>query len=206
MKTRASLFARCLLAAIGTVFCSHRAEAGWNDRYYSSFSAKSFRSYAPAQQTIRRGSLDANLLAAAIFYASNERRSRNGASQLLACPPLKVAATGHSREMAEKNFFSHDNPSNRSMKTPWKRMAAVGITGGYRSENIASVCIEGMSYLAAADKILNLWMNSAGHRGNLLDRNMHYLGCGIHPVSGGVLKIMATQDFASDTGSGVAAN
>lgn len=98
--------------------------------------------------------------------------------------------------MGKKDFFSHNDPNDRAKRTPWQRMAAVGIPGGYRSENIACGGGVNLTYLEAADMFLNMWMKSPGHRKNLLDRNVRFLGCAA--AFSRTHQLLATQDFASD--------
>jgi len=112
----------------------------------------------------------------------NVQRLANGCTALSYSGPLTVLAQNFSAEMATRNFFDHTDPDG---KTPWDRAAALGITdlGG---ENIA------MGQQTPAD-VMTAWMNSAGHRANILNCAYHSLGVGVYyAASGGP---WWTQDF-----------
>jgi uncharacterized protein YkwD len=99
----------------------------------------------------------------------NAERAANGCQPLTASPALTALASAFSEEMAVKNFFSHTDPSG---KTPWDRAAAAGITdlGG---ENIAR------GQQTPAD-VMAAWMQSPGHRANILNCSYRSLGVGVY--------------------------
>ncbi len=174
------------------------APARWTDARYGNFNAAAFREYAPAGRIVEPGSLDLELLAAAVFYASNEQRAKHRVPPLHSSPALRRAAQGHSEDMASGGFFAHDNPKNPARRTPWQRMAEEGVPGGFRAENIAMTSAGKMTYLQAADTIIAMWMKSPGHRRNLLNPRMRYLGCGVAAGRGKRFELLATQNFASE--------
>ena len=69
--------------------------------------------------------------------------------------------------------------------------------GGSRAENIAMRTASGMTYLACADQIVKQWMKSPGHRANILNRKLTFLGCGAHACRCPKFHLHATQNFAS---------
>jgi uncharacterized protein YkwD len=83
--------------------------------------------------------------------------------------------------MAARGFFDHTDPDGA---TPWDRAEKAGISdlGG---ENIA----RGQADAAA---VMEAWMNSPGHRANILNCDFKTLGVGVHFGSGGP---WWTQDF-----------
>ena len=101
---------------------------------------------------------------------TNDARWSNG--QL---PPLKghaqleTSALGHSTRMATNNFFMHCDPDTQSQ--PWDRMSAAGYAWNNAGENIAT----GQTTPAG---VVNTWMNSSGHRANILSATYHELGVG----------------------------
>lgn len=111
----------------------------------------------------------------------NEQRSRAGCSPVTADPRLASLAQDFSEAMAAGGFFDHTDPQGR---TPWDRAAAAGIKnlGG---ENIA----RGQ---ADAQAVMDSWMNSPGHRANILNCDYKTLGVGVHIAEGGP---WWTQDF-----------
>lgn len=108
-----------------------------------------------------------------------------------------ACAYEHSRDMALENFFSHENPNDPTKRTAWQRMEAKGLKSGERAENIAMRTSNGLTYLAFADEMVKLWMKSPGHRANILNRNLAFLGCGVHVCTCIKFHIYATQNFAS---------
>ncbi|MEU0675039.1 CAP domain-containing protein [Streptomyces sp. NPDC006172] len=119
--------------------------------------------------------------AAEVLKLVNEERSKVGCSPVAANSSLASLAQAFSVDMAARNFFDHTDPSGAS---PWDRAAKAGITdlGG---ENIA----RGQADAAA---VMEAWMNSPGHRANILNCDFKTLGVGVHFGSGGP---WWTQDF-----------
>ncbi|GAA1371200.1 hypothetical protein GCM10009612_62030 [Streptomyces beijiangensis] len=95
--------------------------------------------------------------------------------------PLASLATSFSEDMAARNFFDHTDPDGKS---PWDRADAAGVSG-LGGENIA----RGQADAAA---VMDAWMNSPGHRANILNCDYKTLGVGVHFGSGGP---WWTQDF-----------
>ncbi|MEV7386823.1 CAP domain-containing protein [Streptomyces sp. NPDC091215] len=118
---------------------------------------------------------------AEVLKLVNEERAKVGCSALSADSSLTDLAEGFSADMAARNFFDHTDPDG---KTPWDRAAAAGISnlGG---ENIA----RGQATAAA---VMDAWMNSEGHRANILNCDFKTLGVGVHFGTGGP---WWTQDF-----------
>jgi uncharacterized protein YkwD len=119
--------------------------------------------------------------AAEVLKLVNEERSKVGCSTVSANSALSELAEDFSDAMAEQGFFDHTDPSGA---TPWDRAAKAGITdlGG---ENIA----RGQADAAA---VMEAWMNSPGHKANILNCDFKTLGVGVHFGPGGP---WWTQDF-----------
>lgn len=174
------------------------ASSPWSDADYARFTPTTFRQHPPAQRVLDRAALDYELLSAALHYATNAERIKQGLAPLAYSRALRDAAFEHSRDMAEGNFFSHDNPKDTAKRTPWLRMAAKGVAGGYRAENIArNTTAAASTYLSAADALVKQWMNSPGHRANILNPRLTSLGCGAHACRCPKFHQLATQNFAS---------
>ncbi|MFG2939017.1 CAP domain-containing protein [Streptomyces sp. NPDC048282] len=118
---------------------------------------------------------------AEVLKLVNDERAKVGCSALSANSSLTKLAEAFSDDMAARDFFDHTDPDG---KTPWDRAAAAGISnlGG---ENIA----RGQ---ATAQAVMDAWMNSEGHRANILNCDFKTLGVGVHFGSGGP---WWTQDF-----------
>lgn len=86
-------------------------------------------------------------------------------------PDLRAAAFGHSQAMGVRNFFAHCDPDTGSQ--PGQRMAAAGYSGNSGGENIAA------GY-ATAMAVMDGWMASSGHRGNILSTGYRELGVGYY--------------------------
>ncbi len=99
--------------------------------------------------------------------------------------------------MALENFFAHENPHDPAKHTPWQRMETRGLKSGERAENIAMRTTNGLTYLAFADEMVKMWMNSRSHRASILNPRLLFLGCGVHACTCAKFHVYATQNFAS---------
>ncbi|MEU0578080.1 CAP domain-containing protein [Streptomyces griseoincarnatus] len=112
--------------------------------------------------------------AAAVLRLVNAERAKVGCSPVTADSALSSLATAFSDDMADRGFFDHTDPDG---DTPWDRAQAAGISnlGG---ENIA----RGQ---ADAEAVMQAWMNSPGHKANILNCDFKTLGVGVHLGPGG---------------------
>jgi len=117
-----------------------------------------------------------------IFDLANAVRVRDGLNPLIWDEKISQTARKHSEDMAKNNFFNHNNLSNKS---PFDRMKEDGIKFMSASENIAA----GQTSAIFAHEG---WMNSIGHRNNILSK-IQRLGVGVY--FGGTYKVYYTQKF-----------
>lgn len=103
----------------------------------------------------------------------NKIRAENGLAALKQNWELSRVARYKSQDMADLNYFSHTSPTYGS---PFQMMKTFGITYRSAGENIA----KGYS---TAQAVVNAWMNSPGHRANIL--NASYTQIGVGYVSAG---------------------
>jgi uncharacterized protein YkwD len=89
----------------------------------------------------------------------NEQRRKAGCATLVWHDGAAAVATAHSADMQRRRYFSHDTPEGRG---PFDRLRAAGVGYAAAAENI------GQGPLTGTDA-LNLWLNSAGHRRNMLN-------------------------------------
>lgn len=171
--------------------------APWTFADYERFNSTTFRLYPPVLKVMDRANMDVGLLNAAIFFATNTEREKHKLPMFQTSRALAACAYEHSRDMALENFFSHENPNDPSKRTAWQRMETKGLKSGERAENIAMRTTNGLTYIAFADEMVKLWMNSPGHRANILNRNLLFLGCGVHACTCPKFHVYATQNFAS---------
>lgn len=98
----------------------------------------------------------------------NEIRQQNGLQPLTANWELSRVARYKSQDMKDKGYFSHTSPTYGS---PYQMMRAFGLSFRTAGENIA----KGYSTPQA---VVNGWMNSSGHRANILNASYRQIGVG----------------------------
>ena len=132
---------------------------------------------------------------AAVLCLHNRERGARGLPKLREHAALREAAEGHSVQMVDAQFFSHDAVDGRDMVD---RILGAGYARGQAwslGENIAW----GTGPLATAAGIHRSWMRSPGHKANILRRQFREIGIGIAvgaPVdAGGQHGATYTADF-----------
>ena len=110
-----------------------------------------------------------------ILCLVNRERTARGLSRLRSNDRLDRAARGHSRNMVRRNFFSHDAPGGASVLDRVLRRGYRGPRGTLVGENIAW----GSGSYATPAEILDGWMNSPGHRANILHPRFEEIGVGV---------------------------
>ena len=135
------------------------------------------------------------LLDAAIFFLTNEERMKHHVRIMEYHKNLEIAAYNHSVHMAKRNFFDHSNSMEPGRKSPSDRGLLAGIENPHLAENIAYYPLfNRMSYLDIAEYAIDMWMNSPGHRSNILSDSGLQFGCGVY-FSDDEGYFYATQDF-----------
>lgn len=107
----------------------------------------------------------------------NIERSKRGLQTLRANWELCRVARYKSQDMINKNYFSHTSPTYGS---PFKMMETFGIRFSAAGENIAMG-------QRSAQEVMNSWMNSPGHRSNILSATYSEIGVGLAKSSSGRL-------------------
>ena len=110
---------------------------------------------------------------AEVIRLVNNIRKQNGLSELTANWELSRVARYKSQDMKDKNYFSHTSPT---YGTPFQMIKAFGLSYRTAGENIAK------GY-ATPQAVVNGWMNSSGHRANILNASYKQIGVGY--VAGG---------------------
>ncbi len=166
---------------------------------------------ATARQQKPQPMVVATDLAKRIHALINQKRKKYGLPALAWNEPLSRIAARHSRDMASRNYLDHDTPEGRTFADRYRQ-------GGYAceirignqvhagAENIAlsrlynSVTTEsGIDYYSwnsaqeIALKTADGWMNSPGHRKNILTPYWRQAGIGVEIGPGN--KIYITQNF-----------
>jgi uncharacterized protein YkwD len=121
---------------------------------------------------------DANLpqIEAAILCLVNGERQDNGRSAVASNGPLKDASLKHSKDMVDNTFFAHESPSGSTLVSRVEPTGYIPADGEWvLGENLAF----GTGALATPKAIVQGWMDSPGHRENLLNPDFKDVGIGI---------------------------
>jgi hypothetical protein len=113
----------------------------------------------------------------------NSERAAAGCGPVTSNGALDAAAQGHSADMAANDYFSHTSLDGRSFGD---RIRAAGYSGGSIAENIAAG-------QGSASSVMASWMESPGHRANILDCSFRHIGVGV--ARGGSYGTYWTQTF-----------
>ncbi len=172
---------------------------------YTEMDYRNYRNHPAFQKTIDPQDFDPALLNACIFFATNAIRAKQELTILSYHAALEEAATLHSQDMAKYNFFSHTNPKNKKHREADDRARIAGVANPHLTENIiegfilqyrsgmqvipvepgvfrnpeTNKLISAHTYLSLSDALLEGWMNSTGHRENILSDKAVELGCGV---------------------------
>ena len=114
---------------------------------------------------------------AEVLRIVNEERAKQGLGALKRASDLDAVARAHSADMINRHFFDHTNPDGKS---PFDRLHSAGITYRAAGENIAYGQRDAQSVMTA-------WMNSSGHRKNILNSSYTEIGIAAVKNSGGTI-------------------
>ena len=98
----------------------------------------------------------------------NQARANAGLAKLTADSNITKVARVKAQDMVNNNYFSHNSPT---YGTPFEMMKSFGITYKSAGENIAAH--------STVEAAFNAWMNSSGHRANILNSSFNYTGIGV---------------------------
>lgn len=118
-----------------------------------------------------------------VIQLVNQEREKNGLNPLRPNWQLSRVARHKSQDMRDKHYFSHTSPTYGG---PFDMIKAYNISYSYAGENIAM----GQT---TAWQVMQGWMNSSGHRQNILNPNFTEIGVGY--AEGGTGKYYWTQMF-----------
>lgn len=124
---------------------------------------------APQQQTQKAApTAGISAVETQVIQLTNAQRRKNGLPDLQADPSLSKVAREKANDMQTKHYFSHTSPTYGS---PFDMMRDFGISYRAAGENIA----QGQR---TAEEVVNAWMNSEGHRRNILSPDYTHIGVG----------------------------
>ncbi|MCY8424436.1 CAP domain-containing protein [Bacillus vallismortis] len=103
-----------------------------------------------------------------VVELTNAERQKQGLKPLQIDETLSKSARAKSQDMKDKNYFDHQSPTYGS---PFDMMKSFGISYKTAGENIA----KGQK---TPEEVVKAWMNSEGHRKNILNANFTHIGVG----------------------------
>ncbi len=106
----------------------------------------------------------------------NQQRTDNGLPALSQQSELDLASVDYSELMVDQQFFAHVSPAGSVLT---QRLTDSGYLGGTGAWIVGENIAWGESYLATPGAIVTAWMNSPGHRANILSRDYDEIGVGI---------------------------
>jgi uncharacterized protein YkwD len=116
------------------------------------------------------------LVRAALLCLHNQIRAQNDLPALKDNMKLRKAAGGHSSDMVDEGYFDHTSPDGETFVDRILGAGYAKRTDGWTlGENLAW----GTGDLSTAQGVMNAWMNSPGHRANILKRSYKEIGVGI---------------------------
>jgi uncharacterized protein YkwD len=129
--------------------------------------------------------------AAALLAAANRARAAAGLSALQDEPRLDRAAQGWAEFCARAGTLSHFGPAGTTDADPWTRARAAGFPATYQNLNENAAAGQRSAAEAMQD-----WLQSPGHRANLLNPKWTNVGGGMATGADGTMYWV--QDFASE--------
>lgn len=127
---------------------------------------------------------------AELLRLTNAQRAQQGVSALCLSPQLGQAAQAHAEDMARQNYFSHSGLNGSNVA---QRVQATGYQYGWIGENISAG-------RATAAETLDGWMQSSGHRANILKGDYKEVGFGYAQNASSDYKHYWVQVFATPKG------
>lgn len=103
-----------------------------------------------------------------VFDLINKQRTNNGLQALKVDEELQKVARIKAQDMVDNNYFAHESPTYGS---PFDMMKSFKISYRTAGENIAAN--------SSNSGAVTAWMNSSGHKANILNSNFNYTGIGV---------------------------
>jgi uncharacterized protein YkwD len=127
----------------------------------------------------------------------NAERSSHGLDPLRLNARLSRAAAGHAGDMERRNYFSHDSLGGASFVD---RIRSAGYLKGARSWTVGENLAWGSRGRSTPLTVTEMWMNSPGHRANILNSTFREIGIGVafgSPVSSSAPAATYATDFGA---------
>lgn len=124
----------------------------------------------PSATTSTTASSNKATFATQVIMLVNKERAKQGLPALKVNKPLNTVALDKAKDMSINKYFSHTSPTYGS---PFDMMKKYGISYRYAGENIA----KGQR---TPEEVMKAWMNSDGHRKNIMSPNFTMIGVGYY--------------------------
>ncbi|OGZ07030.1 MAG: hypothetical protein A3C93_05120 [Candidatus Lloydbacteria bacterium RIFCSPHIGHO2_02_FULL_54_17] len=112
-----------------------------------------------------------------VFEKTNQARAAYGAKVLLWDRQAEVSARGHAEDMAKLEYMAHQSPTE-GRRTPPERNWQARISAVYAGENVFRHSVSGLSAERLAANMVDWWMDSPGHRANILNPEFTHMAIG----------------------------
>lgn len=195
------------LLILGLILISFVSRAQtWTPESYKKYNETTFYRIEALYEAIDFNQVNFPLLQAAIFFVTNEERKKAKLKPFEFQSIIENVASGHAQDMVKYGFYSHTSKI-RIKRTVLDRFHLEGLNPKFYGENICSTyglqyqtgrkvnppypsgeftyaftsrreVIPPHTYLSFAKSVVKLWMESPGHRQNILNPNFKSLGCG----------------------------
>lgn len=133
------------------------------------------------------------LIRAALLCLHNQIRAEHGLSLLKDNAKLRKAANQHSSEMVEEGYFDHTSPSGETFVD---RVLGAGYVKRNADWSLGENLAWGTGEESTPRGVMNAWMNSAGHKANILKASYREIGIGVRlgvPSDAGVGATLTTE-------------
>ena len=109
-----------------------------------------------------------NVSQSGLLSSTNQQRIDNDLPSLVLNTKLNSAAQAKANDMVDKDYWSHTSPDGR---LPWSFISAAGYSYSTAGENLAYGAL-------TSSQTVDAWMNSPGHRANILNNTFSEVGFG----------------------------
>lgn len=138
-------------------------------------------------------------LSRSVLRLLNQERAKRGLGSLRRSAALDKAARWQSHDMVARAYFDHDRPGGPSLA---QRIRRTGYLSGARSWSVGENIAWGEGQFSTSKSMVDAWMESSGHRANILNRRYEHVGIGLVsgiPEGGGAGQdaVTITTDFGA---------
>ncbi|HVF77921.1 MAG TPA: CAP domain-containing protein [Solirubrobacteraceae bacterium] len=134
----------------------------------------------------------------------NRERTSRGLPRLASSGELDKAAQRFSAHMVSERFFDHVSPSGSTLNSR-VRSGTGYLRGTVRRWSLGENLAWGSGERGTPRQIVRSWMNSPGHRRNILDRGFHDIGIGIAAGAPGDVRGRPAATYTTDFGARILA-